>query len=284
MAPQIKNTFNRPKPNGEPEKTNQKAFNVKISLTTVITVSVLFLICFGWSFVLGVMVGRDYDPETIMPEFSKVLPLNITKGQIQLTPEELKQTNSEIAQLEKLDTKALTENKESQVIQVEELNFASSLKGKPGEGKLAPIPKELEQKNVQILPEIASKDAPIPANNKNTTRTESRIIADRSEKIPKMPRISQIVSNSTQEEQKVYNYIIQVATLKNIDAVDKLRASLEGYDLRTRMEKWQGRNALLYRVLVVFRGTEKKVKELDVIFKKLRLGQTIQKEKTLIAR
>jgi len=268
MVNQTKNTFTRLRLDGETEKTSPKNFNIKISLTAVITVSVLFLICFGWSFVLGVMVGRDYDPTTIMPQLAEILPLGSSN-------DELAQENNIDAKNNQVDVKdIIAKNAETPIIKIEELNFASSLKGKPGQGKLAPA-SDLKKKNTQSIPVAKVK------NIKSVAKTKSKKTSSIPTPATKMPKISQLPAEPAQK-QKIYDFVIQVATFKNVDAADKLRASLEGNDLRTRMEKWQGEKSLFYSVLVVFRGTEAKAQGLNEIFKKLRLGRAIPKEKKLV--
>lgn len=276
MSSQSKNTFNRAKVDVQPEKTEARTFTIKISLTTIITVSVLFLICFGWSFVLGVMVGRDYDPETVLPQFSQQSN-ETTNEQIKALGDNADNAiQAENAQSQQVEAKNITppiENEKDKIIKIEELNFSSSLKGKPGEGKLAIKP--------------SSKDNPKKVtraeNSKPKGNIENKSVAQIPSTAIKMPQqIMYRQEFQPDSEQSIYDFIIQVATFKDLDAVDKIRAELEGHELRTRMTKWKGEKNTFYSVFVVFRGTETKAQDLNKIFKKLRLGQAIQKEKTLV--
>lgn len=282
MSTQTKNTFNKTKIDVQSEKTGSRTFNIKISLTTIITVSVLFLICFGWSFVLGVMVGRDYDPETVIPQFSG-LSTETTNEQIKALGDDadnaiqsdiVQSAGTENAQAKQSKNAIpLVRTEEDKIIKIEELNFSSSLKGKPGEGKLAIAPSSKD----------TSKSANKAVNNQAMNNAENMSNSTIPTSSMKMPQ--QIVNRQETQpepEQSIYDFVIQVATFKDVDAVDKVRAELEGHDLRTRMSKWKGEKSTFYSVFVVFRGTEAKAQDLNKIFKKLRLGQAIPKEKKLV--
>ena len=79
---------------------------------------------------------------------------------------------------------------------------------------------------------------------------------------------------------QVFDYTFQVATLNSEDAVDKLRARLEERGLRTRMHK----DGKTYRVMVLLRGTESGAAELRQQMLDMKLGQPLQRGKTLVKR
>lgn len=68
-----------------------------------------------------------------------------------------------------------------------------------------------------------------------------------------------------------FDYLFQMAALKNEQAVDSLREKLEGYGLRTRVE----RTGKLLLVLVPLRGDNARAGEIGRIAQELRLGKPL---------
>ena len=82
----------------------------------------------------------------------------------------------------------------------------------------------------------------------------------------------------TQDQEQILDFIFQVAAFKEETSVDKLRAQLEGEGMRTRMDK----DGKLLKVMVLMRGNNEQAQELRQRMVDLKLGQPIQRSKTLV--
>ena len=82
-------------------------------------------------------------------------------------------------------------------------------------------------------------------------------------------------ADAAPEAEKFFDYVFQVGAFKDENAADSLRQKLEGYGLRTGLE----RNGKMYIVLVRMRGTPQRAAELGEIAGRLRLGEPIVKSR-----
>lgn len=84
-----------------------------------------------------------------------------------------------------------------------------------------------------------------------------------------------VVVDSAPETEKFFDYVFQVGAFRDENAADSLRQKLEGYGLRTGMEK----NGKMFIVLVRMRATPQRAAELGEIAAKLRLGEPLVKSR-----
>ena len=77
---------------------------------------------------------------------------------------------------------------------------------------------------------------------------------------------------------QIHDYVFQVAAFRDEDSVDALRQRLEGYGLRTRMQ----REGKLYLVRVLLRGTEERAGEIMALLESMRLGKPLLIGKTAL--
>ncbi|MDR2573177.1 MAG: SPOR domain-containing protein [Desulfovibrio sp.] len=73
----------------------------------------------------------------------------------------------------------------------------------------------------------------------------------------------------------MYDYVFQVAALRDEDNADALRQRLEGRGLRTRMRR-DGKNLLVF---VLLRGTEQRAAEVTRLMEDMRLGKPVLRGK-----
>lgn len=77
----------------------------------------------------------------------------------------------------------------------------------------------------------------------------------------------------------MFDYVFQVAALRDEQACDNLRQKLEGYGLRTRME----RSGKVFIVLIALRGNAERVAEIAAIAADLRLGTPLLRSRKPVA-
>lgn len=150
------------------------------------------------------------------------------------------------------------EQGDSRILQAHELQFTQVLRGENPSPKPAPQPpvpnKPAPQ---QTAPEKPTPEA-APAKPAPAVREEKPA--------PEAPAA------------KVWDYIYQVAALKEEQAVDSLRQKLEGHGLRTRME----RSGKVYLVMVLIRGDEARAAELSRITESLHLGEPLLRSRKAV--
>lgn len=249
---------------GEP--LSKRSYTLRLTFSSLMTAAIVLIIGIGWSFVLGVMVGRGYNPEKQIPQLSSFLP-----KEEELSPNAV--------------SKVGDDQPKGQIMRAEDLSYAASLKGKPGQGKLAPpVPKsgtEARPKNMQNatamvastqIPPAATGTAPagqlVTQGSLDATSATGGVVQAAPTTAP--PAVS--------ANQPNFDFTFQVATFKENESVDKLRARLEGEGFRTRMDKIQGKNVLL-RVMVLYRGTNEGAQSLRQRLVDMGLGQPIQRGK-----
>ncbi len=143
----------------------------------------------------------------------------------------------------------------SGVIYPEDLRYAVSLKARPDATLPASIPEQT------AAPQPATP-VPPPAIPAPETPTPAVVEAE----LPASPAPT------------IFDFIFQVATFKDEAPVDRLRATLEGKSLRTRMEK----KGKLYMVMVQMRGTVEQAAALRQMMIDMKLGPPLQRSKKAV--
>lgn len=84
------NAKNGPRNNGG--GAGPRRFTVSLSLPGAVVAAAVLVFGLAWTFVLGVLVGRGYSPESALPEIAALMPgaANASRGEVQvLRPEDL---------------------------------------------------------------------------------------------------------------------------------------------------------------------------------------------------
>lgn len=149
------------------------------------------------------------------------------------------------------------EQADSRILQAHELQFTQVLRGENPSSK--PTPQQ----------PIPDKPVPQPAPEKPTPKGAPEKSA---------PAVKEEKPTPEASEAKVWDYIYQVAALKDEQAVDSLRQKLEGHGLRTRME----RSGKVYLVMVLIRGDESRAAELARITESLHLGEPLLRSRKAV--
>lgn len=240
-----------PTPNsrkGEP--LSKRSYTLHLTFSSLVTVGIVLIIGIGWAFVLGVMVGRGYNPEKKVPQLSRWLP------EEEQTADKTKPGTVE-------DTLP-----KSQIMRLEELNYANSLKSKPGEA-----PKPAPQHSATLRP------VQVPSAPQGTQGVV--VQAGAAERpTPQPVQRPQAPQTPPPAPQEIFDYTFQVATFKDTDAVNALRVRLEGEGYRSRMD----RDGKLYKVMVLMRGNQERATALQERMKAMGLGQPIQRGKNPVGK
>lgn len=230
----------------------KRKYSLHVTLSAIITISIVLIVSVGAAFMMGIMVGRGQNPENKLPHLTALMPKNPATskagGENTTTDESLPK---------------------AEIIRPEDLNYASTLKGKPGQPVETPKPKNMQNATEAIFTPLPMHNATAQISQgsaANTADTDGIVVQPKAEKATKIETAPQ------------FDYIFQVATFKESDSVDKLRARLEGEGLRSRMEK----DGTLLKVLVLVRGTAERAEEVKQRMHALGLGAPIQRGKTAV--
>ena len=173
-----------------------------ISWGGVVALSLFMIIAMAWAFILGVMLGRGYQPETIVPEIAEMMP---TPGRSAPAP------------------------KTQPILKPEELGFFERLKEAPPAAQSSPV--RAEKKRAE--PETP---APAPVPKKKTVAEPGPVravifqvgaVQDRAAALGEQERmaglgLSAAVSEVTIQGKQWYRILVRAGgTARDIDAVKR---------------------------------------------------------------
>ncbi len=241
------------------------AFTVTLGFSSLMTALTALVGCVVVAFMMGVIVGRD-------DVSSRPTLAEIAEEQDAAVAAALAAAKNAVSQ----NTAPATEGQdaaqpksgEASVMSPEELKYATALKGKN-----AAASKSTAEATPPVTPSatpLATQATTPPATSTNAAPTTSTAS-------------SATAQNATQETaqdpaQALFDYEYQVASLKDENAVDKLRAKLEGEGLRTRMSKIGG----YLKVSVHMRGTTAQAQALEQRMVELKLGKPVLQGKKAV--
>lgn len=196
----------------------KKKFGVVLTGRGLFLLIVLFIVGLAWTFVLGVFVGRGYNPEKAVPELARLMP----------------------APAENASKEAQGHGPE--VLKPEELEFYDKLQEKPGAAAEKPAPKpkpasKPEQKSAPAQPEPPKQAKPEPQAPAPT------------------PAPAPAPAPEQDEDSTVYTYIYQAAAFAQIDQAEAFRRKIEALNYSSYIETATIDGKTWHRVLVRFKGT-----------------------------
>lgn len=198
------------------KKKDKNKLSFQLGLSGFLSLAVLVVIGMAWSFILGVIVGRGYQPEKMAMEMAqKVLPE---------------------------DFPLLTEKNE-EVLKGEELEFFDKLKQGPTSVAPAPAPQAKAPTPPQPKPQVAA--APKPEQSPIEAALQSAAtVAGQSPSAAAKP---------AKEEVFVFNY--QVAALASMEQAQTFLKKLDPAKFKTSVVTATHEGKTWYRVYVHHQGT-----------------------------
>lgn len=271
-------------------------YTINVTLPSLISAGIVAIIGFGWVFVLGVIVGRGYNPEERLG-IDRIMPkpaVNATAG-------------------------AGSIPMPGGVIKPEELQFMDSLRAKPapvsGNAGVAVNASEIVTRSGKKdqKPDTktdtkadARKDAKTAAkpeakaDSKTAQKAEARPDAKKDDKkaaattaaAPKDARYSKDARDSkdakTAESKPAdgdrFDYVYQVAAYKAAAPANALKAKLEASGIKVRMDSSVENDVSWYRLNALFRGTPEDTRQLRAALAKHGIDKVILRSKTPVSR
>jgi DedD protein len=227
-------------------KAKRKKFLYEFSLSGLASLFVFTVLIMVWMFILGVLVGRGYRPETVIPQLAKVLPQEQAPhaGAGSAAPQQDGQAPQE-----------------QPTLKAEELGFYEDLKGsrkpraaspKPAPAKPSPQPAQPQPSPPQAQAAVQQATA-TPTNKPEPAPAPARVAAIKPNAEP-APDPGKVAAISAQTQK--FRYIYQVAAFKQEDRAAQFRdqAKAKGYNASFVREPVFD-DEYWYRVLVTLEGT-----------------------------
>ncbi|SFJ55028.1 Sporulation related domain-containing protein [Desulfomicrobium apsheronum] len=198
------------------KKKDKNKLSFHLGLSGFLSLAVLVVIGMAWSFILGVIVGRGYQPEKMAMEMAqKVLPE---------------------------DFPLLTEKNE-EVLKGEELEFFDKLKQGPTSVAPAPAPQAKAPTPPQPKPQAAPAPKPEQSPIEAALQSAAAVVG----------QSPSAVAKPAKEEVFVFNY--QVAALASMEQAQTFLKKLDPAKFKTSVVTATHEGKTWYRVYVHHQGT-----------------------------
>lgn len=229
------------KPDAKKKPPGKRSYTLNLGFSMLMTMLIVTILGACWIFMLGVMVGRGYNPDA---KIAEVVPGIAPGSRLPAAPEPA-----------------------TTALRPEELDFIPALRNKP---RLS------VQHNAGLpvnSPGAGNRTAPLSTLPNppeiQTAGATGQIAAPPSPPPPAAPKA------------ELYDYVYQTATFNDPEQADKLREKLEGVGVRTRLEKTPAKSGkILYKVQALLRGNEEDNKDLLASLERFRLGPPLLRSKT----
>ncbi|NCC25998.1 MAG: SPOR domain-containing protein, partial [Deltaproteobacteria bacterium] len=203
-----------------------------------------------WAFILGVLVGKGYKPENVVPEIARLMP----------------------------ESQVVQKAEEPGVLKAEELEYFDALK------RAKPVPAEEHAK-----PRSESKPEPKPepktppkASPSDPVQTHAVVPSkpERNEAIaPPARQKASADQDGGDEDSTVYQYIYQVASFKDRPSAQTFIRKLDALGVRSSISETTIDGRPWFRVLAYFRGTPKDTREFKSKLASLGVTKALMKSK-----
>lgn len=206
-------------------KKENKKFVFQLGLSGFLSLAVLIVIGMAWSFILGVVVGRGYQPEKMALEAAQ-----------QILPE---------------DFPLLTEKNE-EVLKAEELEFFDKLKQTPAQAEAA------ETKAAQ------AKSAPAKTQTAATEKkpdTAKPTVAKPTDKAAEKPTPA-VPADLAADKEEVFVFNYQIAALASMDQAQTFLKQIAPGGFKTSVVTATHEGKTWYRIYVHHQGTVDSAKTL----------------------
>lgn len=222
----------------------KRTFTFTFSTAGLLALLLFTIIALAWAFILGLLLGRGYKPEELVPEIAQVMP----------TPQ----------------PPSVTET-----LRPEDLNFYEQLKNIPlkdeksEEKDITPLPIQPE-KQTQNTDKTKKTDKKSAQKSNKPTKNEN--------KIPPKETIVTSQKTDKQAEKQIeprYSFYYQLASLKDGASAIEAQKRLQAKNFKTSINKIQNDETTWYRLFVTFEGTDNELTDTKAKLKKLGFGDIL---------
>lgn len=254
-------------------------YTIHVTLPSLISAGIVAIIGFGWVFVLGVIVGRGYNPEERLG-INRIMPKPAVNAS-QPTP------------------------MPGGVIKPEDLQFMDSLRAKPapvsgnagvsvnateivlknGKKDQKPDPKADAKKDARTDVKAADKKPDAKTDSKPDSKAPQRPEPNKDDKKATAPAAKDAkATEAPPASGDRFDYVYQVAAYKAADPANALKAKLEASGIKVRLDTSVENGVSWYRLNALFRGTPEDTRQLRAALAKHGIDKVILRSKTPVSR
>ncbi len=226
-----------------------KRYRIDLTMTGLVGSGVVLALGLVWVFIFGVLVGRGYHPDTVVPEIATVIPGESSPQAVVTLPEKV------------------TGKSTDKVIEPEQLAFYDRLKQTSSlpEGGAAAGPVAVQPSGNAMLAPVAAKPTPDQVEEVVLEHPAVQLAAATPPSLPAAaPPATQTAQASASSaptlsdddvaDQTRYDYVYQVASLSEPQAALRFRDQIRGLGLGAEVRVTRGTDKVWHRVVVLFQG------------------------------
>ncbi len=258
---------------------------ITLSPGKVTALCVLAVFAVAWAFVLGVVVGRGYRPETAVPEIDRIMPAPPAQNQTAdlgvLKPEELNYMD-QLSKTPSMPPKAAQAAREaSEKAAREAAEKAAKKKAEAARATRTETPKDAKSPG-KDAGRTAAKTAQPPAPDGVTAQKAVPAPAPAAMQVQKSPPQAAKVPEaaSADEAGRRFAYVYQVAAVDNPAGAQALANKIRTTGLFATVEATSVNGKTWHRVLVQFRGTPDETREMKERLATVGVDRVIMKSKS----
>ena len=227
------------------DKGGPKKFSIEISMSGVISVGIVVVLGMCWVFILGILVGRGYKPETAVPQIAQMMPTTEPK-QPEGTAPGAPPTVLKPEELQFMED--LHDNKSGEVV-ADSTQKSSADGKKPAEARATPMG------SAQAPMAIPARPAPVPAAANAVAPAPAKQAAP-------APKAKAAVEPKTPFEKKetgTFAATYQVASFPSKEQADTMVKNLSRKGFSASIQEASAGSRKVFRVKVQFKGTEAEI-------------------------
>jgi cell division protein FtsN len=231
-----------------------KRYRIELTMTGLMGSGIVLALGLVWVFIFGVLVGRGYHPDTVVPEVATVMPGDAV-GQA-------------VPPVSGKDTETGDGKSSDKVIEPEDLAFYDRLKqsgSQPGQGEADTA---AQSSGNAMVAAVTSKPESARGEEVVLEQPAVRMAAATPPSLPAAapaaPAASQSAPASASTpagmadedaaDQTRYDYVYQVASLSEPQAALRFRDQIRGLGLGAEVRVVRGTDKVWHRVVVLFQG------------------------------
>ncbi len=262
-----------------------KRYRIELTMTGLVGAGTVLALGLVWVFIFGVLVGRGYQPDTVIPEVAKVLPgetetaAGTPTGEKVIEPEDLafydRLKQSSTPQERSMVARPVAEKPAGNVVTA--AITPQTTRG-PEASKAVPAQVEevvLEQPAVQMA---AATPPALPAAAPAATKP-TEIPTSTQQTAASVPN-SQDLSGEDVSDQTRYDYVYQVASLSEPQAALRFRDQIRGLGLGAEVRVTRGSDKVWHRVVVLFQGRPIDTREMKAKLQAIGVDKPLLRSKT----
>jgi cell division protein FtsN len=236
-----------------PEHGESRKIRFELSPFALVALGVVLLLGLVWVFILGVLLGRGYHPESAVPEIARMMPSGQAEIQGEADP----------------------------VLKPEELGYMDEV-AKPDQGS---APESTPQPAREPAQADAKKpDGPAPeaaANRQQEVPPRERLDILGPGADPASPPAEDSGQRDAPAtvDQQTYLYVYQVASFRDRKAADALQDRIRALDYQAGLEEATVNGTTWYRVIVYFRGRPVDTRRLKADLEKAGIDRVLMRTK-----